>query len=94
MTVPTQRLFDDELTEATDDREEVGVGGLPSEAQLVLLCLDYLRDLRRTYNEQDLVVAEGIDADYLSVAIYSLSRCFLRPPQLLITSEYGNDAWL
>jgi tetratricopeptide (TPR) repeat protein len=94
MTVSSKRVFDDELTEATDDREEVGVGGVPSEAQLVLLCLDYLRGLRRSYTEQDLVLAEGIDADYLSVAIYSLSRSFLRPPQLLITSEFGNDAWL
>ncbi|KAI2510984.1 hypothetical protein MHU86_3456 [Fragilaria crotonensis] len=94
MTASTKRVFDDELTEATDDREEVGAGGVPSEAQLVLLCLDYLRDLRRSYTEQDLVSAEGIDADYLSVAIYSLSRSFLRPPQLLITSEFGNDAWL
>jgi tetratricopeptide (TPR) repeat protein len=94
MVDSTRRLFQDELTEATDEREEVGVGGLPSEAQLALLCLDYLRDLRRSYTPQDLVVAEGLDADYLSAAIYSLSRCFLRPPQLLVTSEFGNDAWL
>lgn len=94
MVDPQQRPREDEITDATDDREDVGVGGLPTEAQLVLLCLDYLRDLRRSVDEQDLVVAEGIDADYLSVAIYSLSRCFLRPPQLLFTSEFGNDAWL
>lgn len=94
MADPKQRLTEDEITDGTDDREEVGVGGLPTEAQLVLLCLDYLRDLRRSFDAQDLVAAEGIDADYLSVAIYSLSRCFLRPPQLLFTSEFGNDAWL
>lgn len=94
MAYEGKSFFEDELTEATDEREEVGVGGLPSEAQLVLLCLDYLRDLRRSYKEQDLVVAEGLDADYLSVAIYSLSRIFLRPPQLLVTSDVGNDAWV
>lgn len=94
MAYQSNSFFEDELTEATDEREEVGVGGLPSEAQLVLLCLDYLRDLRRSYTEQDLVVAEGLDADYLSAAIYSLSRSFLRPPQLLVTNDSGNDAWL
>jgi tetratricopeptide (TPR) repeat protein len=92
---PAKSLFqDDELTEATNEREEVGVGGLPSEAQMVLLCLDYLRDLRRSYTAQDLVIAEGLDADHLSVAIYSLSRSFLRPPQLLLSHKGGNDAWL
>ena len=41
---------------------------LPSESQLVLLCLDYLRDLRRAYpDKQDLLDAEGLpelDADH------------------------------
>ena len=56
---------------------------LPSEAQLVLLCLDHLRDLRRAYpNKQDLLQTEGLDADYLSVAIYALSRVFVEPPEL------------
>jgi hypothetical protein len=36
---------------------------LPSEAQMVLLCLDYLRDLRRAYSSKDgLLMAEGLDA--------------------------------
>jgi tetratricopeptide (TPR) repeat protein len=64
--------------------EEVGVEHfdteqdyLPSESQLVLLCLDFLRDLRRAYpNQQDLLDAEGLHADWLTLAIYALSRSF------------------
>mmetsp|Transcript_21666 Transcript_21666/g.48424 ORF Transcript_21666/g.48424 Transcript_21666/m.48424 type:complete len:789 (+) Transcript_21666:149-2515(+) len=54
----------------------VGVGGLPSESQLLLLCLDYLRDLRRSYTNDELAVAESIDGDWLSLGIYGLSRAF------------------
>ena len=57
--------------------------GLPSEAQLVLLCLDHLRDLRRAYPAKDLQDLEGLNADYLSVAVYALSRCFTRPEELV-----------
>jgi tetratricopeptide (TPR) repeat protein len=74
---------------AEDDPEHMGSEVLPSEAQLILLCLDYLRDLRRSYSKEDLRDAEGINADYLSVSIYALSRCFLQPPEL--TNEMGND---
>ncbi|KAL3923713.1 MAG: hypothetical protein SGILL_001491 [Bacillariaceae sp.] len=50
---------------------------LPSEGQLVLLCLDYLRDLRRAYpDKQDLLEAEGIHADWLTLGVYALSRSF------------------
>lgn len=87
--------IEDDLTEETDEREEVGIGGLPSEAQLVLLCLDYLRDLRRAYPEEELATAEGIDANFLSLSIYALSRCFLRPQHLRMNNgEQGNDAWM
>lgn len=86
--------YHDDLTEATEEREEVGVGGLPSEGQMVLLCLDFLRDLRRSYNKEDLALAEGIDADYLSMAIHSLSRVFIRPQHLRFTEPDGNDAWM
>ena len=57
--------------------------GLPTESQLVLLCLDYLRDLRRAYPAEDLKEVEGLNADYLSVAVYALSRCFTRPTNLV-----------
>jgi tetratricopeptide (TPR) repeat protein len=51
---------------------------LPTESQLVLLCLDHLRDLRRAYgsNPQDLLDAEGLHADWLTLAIYALGRSF------------------
>lgn len=74
--------------EARDD--DVDDEELPSEAQLVLLCLDHLRDLRRSYSKEDLLDAEGMDAHYLSVAIYALSRTFVRPPEL--TNTHGNDS--
>eukprot|EP00536_Pseudo-nitzschia_multiseries_P000073 jgi/Psemu1/282070/fgenesh1_pg.2_\ len=50
---------------------------LPTESQLTLFCLDYLRDLRRTYvDPQDMLDAEGLHADWLTLAIYALSRSF------------------
>mmetsp|Transcript_16715 Transcript_16715/g.38584 ORF Transcript_16715/g.38584 Transcript_16715/m.38584 type:complete len:756 (-) Transcript_16715:199-2466(-) len=50
---------------------------LPSECQIALFCLDYLRDLRRAYsNPDDMLDAEGLNADWLTLAIYALSRSF------------------
>eukprot|EP00529_Nitzschia_sp_RCC80_P017522 CAMPEP_0113448152 /NCGR_PEP_ID=MMETSP0014_2-20120614/4615_1 /TAXON_ID=2857 /ORGANISM="Nitzschia sp." /LENGTH=825 /DNA_ID=CAMNT_0000339347 /DNA_START=255 /DNA_END=2732 /DNA_ORIENTATION=- /assembly_acc=CAM_ASM_000159 len=51
---------------------------LPSESQMVLLCLDYLRDLRRAYgsNPQDLLDAEGLHADWITLAIFALNQAF------------------
>ena len=86
--------YQDDVTEATDERDQVGLGGLPSEGEMVLLCLDFLRDLRRSYKVEDLALAEGIDADQLSTAIYSLSRVFIRPSQLSFYEPDGNDAWM
>lgn len=86
--------YPDDATEVTDERDQVGLGGLPSEGQMVLLCLDFLRDLRRSYKVEDLALAEGIDADQLSTAIYSLSRVFIRPSQLNFSEPDGNDAWM
>ncbi len=54
--------------------------GLPTESQLTLLCLDYLRSLRRSYqNPQDLLNGEGLHADYISLAVWSLNRAFASP---------------
>ena len=49
---------------------------IPTEQQLALLSLDYLRDLRRAYsaNEEQLQKAEGMNADWLTLAIYALNR--------------------
>lgn len=63
---------------------------IPTEAQLVLLCLDHLRDLRRAYDPIDLQESEGLNADYVSLSIYALSRCFLRPEH--VTHANGNDS--
>mmetsp|Transcript_18371 Transcript_18371/g.27758 ORF Transcript_18371/g.27758 Transcript_18371/m.27758 type:complete len:624 (-) Transcript_18371:734-2605(-) len=63
---------------------------IPSESQLVLLSLDYLRDLRRGYaSSQDLLEAEGLHADWLTLAIYALNQSFSRPESLTCQ----NDAW-
>jgi len=76
-------------------------GNLPTEAQLTLLCLDYLRSLRRSYqNPQDLLNGEGLHADYISLAIWSLSRAFVSPDKLkfgepkvsTIIEESGSDS--
>lgn len=57
----------------------------PSDAQLVLLCLDYLRTLRRTRSasKHDLEVEEGLNQDYITLAIWALSKAFSRPLELL-----------
>eukprot|EP00980_Cylindrotheca_fusiformis_P006986 scaffold1469_cov119-Cylindrotheca_fusiformis.AAC.30 len=63
---------------------------IPSEAQLVLLSLDYLRDLRRAYsNPKDLLEAEGLHSDWLTLGIYALNRAFANPVSL----AKQNDAW-
>ena len=59
----------------------------PSEAELVLLCLDHLRDLRRSYPPtgtssdpqagDPLREAEQLDGDWISLAVYALSRSFV-----------------
>lgn len=56
----------------------------PSESQLVLLCLDHLRQVRRKYSayRDDLEVSEGMDADHITLAIWALSQCFVRPTEL------------
>mmetsp|Transcript_11619 Transcript_11619/g.25140 ORF Transcript_11619/g.25140 Transcript_11619/m.25140 type:complete len:358 (+) Transcript_11619:151-1224(+) len=61
---------------------------IPTETQLVLLCLDYLRDLRRSYPDvEDMTHAEGLDGDYVSLAVWALSRAFVRPGKLTLARE-------
>lgn len=79
-------LFDDDGTALPGLEDEEGGGphyaerhAVPTESQLTLLCLDYLRDLRRAYPEgEDMVNAEGLDADYVALAAWALSRAFVR----------------
>ena len=72
--------------------------GLPSEAQLTLLCLDHLRSLRRSYqSKQDLLNGAGLRADHISLAIWSLSRAFACPeltfgaPKVSTVVEEGEE---
>ena len=82
---------------------------LPSESQIALFCLDYLRDLRRAYsNPQDLLDAEGLNADWLTLSIYALSRSFSMQGPLQtsnrkdkhsinynqVTMPVFNDSWM
>ncbi|KAL3800460.1 hypothetical protein HJC23_011697 [Cyclotella cryptica] len=78
---PPLFLFDGE-PDATSNSNGAGASDIPSETQLTLLCLDYLRDLRRAYSAKELWEAEGLDADYLSLAVWALSRVFVRPKKL------------
>jgi len=65
---------------------------LPTESQLTLFCLEYLRDLRRTYSDpQDLVDAEGLHADWLTLAIYALGRSFSMQGPLKSGREKNNE---
>jgi len=79
---------------------------LPTESQMTLLCLDYLRDLRRAYKDpQDMLDAEGLHADWLTLAIYALSRSFSMQGPLQtsskgkvnynqVTMPVFNDSWM
>ena len=72
---------------STNANDDAGSSS-PSEAELVLLCLDHLRDLRRSYpatgtssdpqGQGDLLrEAEQLDGDWISLAVYALSRSFV-----------------
>lgn len=74
-----------------DPLEGDSAQGLPTESQLVLVCLDYLRDLRRAYPAEDLRQIEGLNADYLSLAVFALSRCFTRPESLAENNDCMMD---
>jgi tetratricopeptide (TPR) repeat protein len=59
-----------------------------TEAQTVLLCLDYLRALRRNHHgTNELEENEGIKQDYVTLAIWALTRCFAQPDELVLKSH-------
>ena len=62
---------------------------VPSETQLTLLCLDYLRDLTRSMPASTLAKKEGLDADWLSVAVFALQNAFNDQTDLC----HNTDAW-
>lgn len=92
-----------------DDIHDAENEYLPSESQMTMMCLDYLRDLRRAYNDpKDMLNAEGLHADWLTVAIYALSRSFSMQGPLRtsdgknsqpinynqVTMPVFNDSWM
>ena len=91
---------------ATESLRTMEKDYLPTESQMALMCLDYLRDLRRAYKDpQDMLNAEGLHADWLTLAIYALSRSFSMQGPLpssnkesvnysQITMPVFNDAWM
>ena len=64
-----------------ESREQSPKDG-PEDLRFVLLCLDYLRDLRRTNEPDFLKKKKRLHPDYLSLAIFALSRSILRPDYL------------
>ena len=60
---------------------------VPNDTQLLLLCRDYLLDLRRNNDEVTLATKKNMDADYISLAIFSLNRSILRPDYLANTRK-------
>ena len=79
----------------------------PTDPQIVLLCLDYLRNLRRDHHEKDeLLLRQGIQEDYITLAIWALAKSFASPTELVVDNDssigagsgsvkpwqYGNDA--
>eukprot|EP00977_Amphora_coffeiformis_P020629 scaffold8374_cov175-Amphora_coffeaeformis.AAC.68 len=53
-----------------------------TETDLTLVCLDYLRDLRRSYPSDVLEEQEGIKGDYLTLACWALNRALSGAPTL------------
>ena len=60
-----------------------------TETDLTLMCLDYMRDLRRTFPADVLEEQEGIRADYLTLACWALNRALQGAPTL----APGNDCF-
>ena len=66
----------------------VSTGSKLTEAQTVLLCLDYLRSLRRSnHGEEELMMKHGIHEDYVTLAIWALTRCFASPKELVLDTD-------
>lgn len=63
-------------------KTETQVHEMPSDVHLVLLCLDYLIDLRRSNDANVLYSKKQLDADHISLAIYALMRSIRRPDYL------------
>ena len=65
-----------------------------AETNLTLLCLDYLRDLRRSYAPRELWEAEGMDADYFATptqAQIHLITTAAHPADVFLDWEHLSD---
>ncbi|CAB9526214.1 expressed unknown protein [Seminavis robusta] len=60
---------------------------IPTETHLVILCLDYLMDLRRQTDADVLKGKKHLDADFISLAVFALSRSVLRPDYLSLANK-------
>ena len=82
---PTAAQMESNLSHLINDEDSEDQ--IPSEQQLVLLSLDYLRDLRRAYHEPRSLLqkTEGLNADWLTVAIYALQQA--------LPDRDTTDAW-
>lgn len=58
-----------------------------TEAQVTLLCLDYLRDLRRSYASPQAMSEINLNSNFISLAIFALAQAFQHPSNL----EEEND---
>jgi tetratricopeptide (TPR) repeat protein len=95
MTMEAREPLPTSSSQEPQQGKDAALADIPSETQLVLLSLDYLRDLRRSYATQendDLLQSEGLHADWLTLAIYALNQSFARPNELMMSNN--NDAWM
>ena len=81
-------LSEDKEIEQYCDATQVVETEVPNQKQLTLLCLDYLRSLRRSRvgSQTDLETEIGINQDYITIAIWALSKSFSTTPSL----SHGN----
>jgi tetratricopeptide (TPR) repeat protein len=63
--------------EEDESDEDIGDGGVLTETQLVLLCLDYLRTLSRSYTTEELRTCHSMDRGAILKATDSLRQSFL-----------------
>ena len=62
-----------------------------TEAQVVLLCLDHLRSLRRSCSTEDAMASIHLDGNFISLAIFALTRSFLPSSNLQLNDPYMSD---
>jgi tetratricopeptide (TPR) repeat protein len=85
LETPPSRIFDGlfhSADDAFDHENHVIQADEPNVSELALLCLDYLRSLRRSSSSSNLGDEIGIDQDYLTLSIWALSNSLTKPRDL------------